>query len=148
MKFTKSTLFLAIGLCAALLSCNGQQNIAKGKIGGFYEISADGKEYNLINSTEKFYLDTLSYISYDDFEGVTIEANERGSYDLGFILNNQGAVKFKQMTKRNLNKQVCIVIQNEVIISAQIINVIENGEIVIDLNDEEEANELVDYLTN
>ena len=144
-----SALLLSVVFCSILISCGPQPNIVKGKVGGIYETNEKGKLYNLINTNEQFYLDTLSYISFDDFDVITKESTEYGTHKLVFRLNDQGALKFKDMTERNLNKQICIVIQDVIIVAANVAMIIENGEIAVSLNqNEDSANHLYWYLTN
>ena len=148
MKYTKLTSLLLVVLCSALISCGNQPNIPKGKIGGIYETVENGKLYFLMNTNEQFYLDTLSYISFDEFDVVTKGSTDYGAPQLGFRLNDKGALKFKRMTERNLNKKICIVIQDQIILAANVVMVIEDGKIEVNFNDDDDkVNQLFYYLT-
>jgi preprotein translocase subunit SecD len=149
MKYTKLALFLFVISCAILTSCGDQANISKGKVGGLYEAAIEGESYRLKNSDEQFILDTISFISFDDFDAVTNDGSENGAdYYLTFTLNESGASKFKRMSERNLNKEVYLVKYDEIIVAGQIVQVIADGRISLSIKGKDTANELFSYLTN
>ena len=96
-----------------------------------------------------FYLDTLSYISFDDFDVVRNEFNEEERvHVLTFHLNESGTLKLKDMTERNLDKQIFLVVQNVIRSNGHVVEVISSGEIQLTGGTEMEYNDIFNYLTH
>ncbi len=116
------------------------------KNGGLYEISDKGTEYKFYNNAQSFKLNTSTFIPFDDFERIQTEDSEESAHALQFILNKSGTEKFKQMTERNLQKQVCFVVDNKIMAAPIIQSIIANGFVQLNMPDKKTIDDIVKYL--
>ncbi|MEN7551754.1 hypothetical protein AAG747_27815 [Rapidithrix thailandica] len=123
--------------------------INPGKEGGIYEIANQGKEYTSYNPEQTYLLNPSTCISFADFESVQQEDSpyEGGSYRFIFKLNETGTLKFKEFTQRNLGKQVCLVVNNKVIVAPVIQEVIPSGLLSISMSDPQYVEEIKEYFS-
>jgi|JI10StandDraft_1071094.scaffolds.fasta_scaffold03922_16 preprotein translocase subunit SecD len=151
MRTLNMTLFIVGGLLI-LTGCQGQSGameINKTKVGGVYEIVDSGKEFKFYNSDQSFKLDTLTFISFANFEKVQrVKSPYEGVYSLSFKLNDKGKLKFKEMTSRNVHKQICFVMGDKIIAAPQVNDIIPNGQVSIMIADEKGIEEIIKYLKN
>jgi preprotein translocase subunit SecD len=123
--------------------------VNKGKIGGLYEISENGKAHKFYNSDQLFKLDTLTFISFEHFDKIYREESEfKGVYSLGFILTESGKRGFEEMTARNIKKQLCFVLEDKVIAAPIVHTSIPNGRVSVTVADERAIDRIIEYLSN
>lgn len=117
------------------------------KLGGLFETGDKGKKYNFYNSDRSVMLDTSTYISFSDFEEIQKERGPyRGVHKLNIRLNASGTLKFEQMTKRNVGKQIYFVIGEKVMATPVINEVVHSGEGSLLVTDQAGTGVLLDYL--
>ncbi|MCB0506464.1 MAG: hypothetical protein KDC58_13320 [Cyclobacteriaceae bacterium] len=149
MRIFDSTLLIIIGLLV-LTSCSGQSGVIeidRSKIGGLYEIDENGREYAFYNGKESFKLNTLTSISFTDFDQIIrMKPRFEGVYSLYFELNDIGILKFKEMTERNIGKPICFVIGNKIMAAPTVQVAIPNGQGEITIADKNTMDEMVNYL--
>ena len=116
-----------------LISCVDRSEpifINRTKKGGLYEINEDGKEFTFYNRNEKLKVDTSNAISFKNFEKLYSEnAPMDGLAVLVIKLDESGTSKLSTMTKRNMNKQLCLVIEDKIVSAPQVSEQIVNGEL-------------------
>ena len=116
-----------------LISCADRSEpitINRTKKGGLYEINEDGKEFTFYNRNEKLKIDTSNAISFKNFEKLYSEnAPMDGLAVLVIKLDESGTSKLSTMTKRNMNKQLCLVIEDNIVSAPQVSEPIVNGEL-------------------
>ena len=143
---------MTVTLFFALIQCNGQNTvkIKKDKIGGLFELSETGKIYKSYNEVQSYRLDTISCISFQDFESAKKEkaSYNKNLYVLEFKLNQSGKIKFEEMTKRNVGKQICFVIKDKVIIAPLLNSAITDGKISLSGAQKNIIEEIIEYLKN
>lgn len=100
------------------------------KQGGLYEINETGKELTFYNRSEKLKVDTTSVISFKNFDQLQSGNPPMDGIALLIIkLDETGTSKLKEMTKRNIKKQLCLVIEDKIVAAPQVSEVISNGQI-------------------
>jgi preprotein translocase subunit SecD len=135
MKHFKLALLFIVTSFSILTSCSIETYVIKGKIGGLYELSPDGETFGSSNSNENYLLNTQTYIYFDDFSTIYKELPRNESYyNIGFTLNEKGTLNFKDMTKRNLNKELSIIIQDEIIVRSNVVKQIVDGKVIVGLD--------------
>jgi preprotein translocase subunit SecD len=101
------------------------------------------------NTSESIIVDTTTYISFADFDGIK---KAKSPYDGVFVidceLNDKGAAKFKEMTSRNLRKQICFVIDDKIIAAPMINQTIPNGQIQMMIADKKGIELIMEYFKN
>ena len=122
--------------------------IKKGKAGGLFELSEAGKQYTFYNSAQILNLNTETFISFDEFTELSKGKSENDHFTLNFSLNESGKTKFKEMTARNVQKQICFVIKDKIIMAPIVTAAIPDGKVMVTLNNETDMQEIVDYLKN
>jgi preprotein translocase subunit SecD len=114
-----------------LMSCQGPVRpiaVKANKQGGLYETLDSGKAFSFYNNTITYTLNTDTYIPLSDFERLQVEEGTfEGMSVLNFKLNDAGATSFKNMSERNLNKQICLVVDGRVVTAPTLQGAITNG---------------------
>jgi preprotein translocase subunit SecD len=135
-----------------LASCNtqtGSSIISQNKIGGLYEINESGEIFSFYNSNEIFKLDTLSHIPFKYFESIQKQKSQYdGIYSVYIKLDPQGTLLFKEMTERNKNKQLCLVIDNKIMAAPMVTAIIPDGKVTLTIADKNGLEEIINYLKN
>ena len=67
---------------------------------------------------------------------------------LNFKLNESGKIKFEKMTRRNLGKQICLVIKDKVITAPILSMAITDGKINLSMLEKNIIEEIIEYLKN
>lgn len=143
---------MIVSVTLILTCCRQQRSVIvlhADRMGGLYEISENGMEFKYYNSDQVFKLDTLTYISLVKFDKIYREESPfRGVYSLGFELNETGKREFEEMTARNINKQVCFVLNGKVMAAPYVQTTIPNGRGSVTVTDEKAIDEMIKYLNN
>jgi preprotein translocase subunit SecD len=114
-----------------LMSCQGPVRpiaVKANKQGGLYETLETGKTFSFYNDTITYMLNTDTYIPLSDFERLQVEEGTfEGTSVLNFKLNDAGVSSLKNMSERNLNKQICLVVDGRVVTAPTLQGAIPNG---------------------
>jgi len=142
-----------LSLASALLvlfSCSPHRDaieINENKPGGLYELAQNGKQFKSYNSDESYLVDTTTFISFADFHYFEKqESDHEGTYSFNFQLTDEGTLKFKEMTGRNISKQICFIIGDKVVIAPIVQGIIPNGMVSVTIVDEKAAGEIIEFL--
>ena len=120
--------------------------IKGGKHGGIYEVTDSGTEYKFYNNTQTFKLNISTFISFNDFEWAQSANSDEGNYVLNFKLSESGALKLKQLSERNLQKQICLVVDSKIMAAPTIQTAITNGLVTLTIPDKKAFDEIIVYL--
>lgn len=105
-------------------------NINRTRQGGLYEINEDGKEFTFYNRNEKLKIDTTNVIFFKNFEKLySGNSPMDGVAVLVIKLDENGTSKLNAMTKRNINGQLCLIIEGKIVAAPQVSEPIENGKL-------------------
>jgi preprotein translocase subunit SecD len=131
MKKKPLSRIITLASLLLLMSCQGPVRpiaIKANKQGGLYETLDTGKAFSFYNDSVTYTLNTDTYIPLSDFERLQVEEGTfEGMSVLNFKLNVAGASSFKGMSERNLNKQICLVVNNKVVTAPTLQGAIPNG---------------------
>ncbi len=120
------------GILDTLKSISRNQKIKR--TNGIYEvIKGQNKNYNdSLRLVKEPYLD----FKYNYVKSVNEQATEYSGfyYNIEIILNPPGAKRFYKLTKKNVDKQLAIVVNNEIISAPTVGQPIEGGKILISGN--------------
>lgn len=151
MNMISKGLTLLTGLLI-LFSCSREDNriaINKTKKGGLFEIKANGKSLTFYNKKESIKVDTTTFVPFTDFDNLEeMKSPYEGVFVLDFKLNDKGTSKFKEMTTRNLGKQLYFVVDDKIVATPIINEEISNGRIQMMLADRNEVELIIQYLKN
>lgn len=131
-----------------LMNCSGDKIEFKSeKKGGFYEIGENGKKFTLYKSDQSVKLDTTTYIPFAEFDKISIEeSDDEKTHILDFKLNDLGSAKFKHMTERNLSKNICLVVNDQIMSAATVESVISDGKVHLMIEDKKGLDNIISYL--
>lgn len=119
--------------CAILISCGTSQEIVSFKKQssqtGFYESDVNGKEFPVLGDQSKtFKLKASPAISINQFETLKIaEECYKNGICVDFQLSEEGKLKYRELTKRNIHKQIFQVIDGVIIAEVTIMDEIRSG---------------------
>jgi preprotein translocase subunit SecD len=143
---------LLVNSIIIISSCNvqtGSSIESQNKIGGLYEINESGEIFSFYNNNETFKLDTASHIPFKYFESIKKQKSQYdGIYSVYIKLNPQGALLFKDMTERNKNKQLCLIINNKIMAAPLVTDIITSGQLTLMIADKNGLEEIINYLQN
>lgn len=143
----KTAIFLSFITVSCAASDSESIDFDKNKAGGLYEMSQTGEQFQDYNSTEIYYLNDQSHISFKNFESISRqEDNDYGSEGLLLELNPIGASLFSEMTNRNLGRQLCFVINDKVVAAPFVNSVIDEGSIVMDMGADGSLEDIIKLL--
>lgn len=132
-----------------LISCSGQDNrivLNKNKKGGIFESNVYGKSLTFYDKDESIKVDTSTFISFGEFAGIKRGKSPiDGVFVLDFKLNEIGTLRFKEMTNRNLRKQICFVIDDKIIAAPVISEEITNGQLQMMVSDKKAIDLIFEY---
>ena len=122
--------------------------IKKGQGGGLFELSENGKVYKTADGDESYRVDTVNFLSLDLVKEVIRKRqdDETGFYQLNFNFNPVGTTKFKEMTERNLDKKIIMIVKDKVIMSPVVRTIIADGKVSVTLTSQDELEELISNL--
>lgn len=148
MKKIKTALLLIV--VVTFISCDYDEKIEikKGQTGGLYEMNAMGKDFEYQQVGGSMKLDTVTFIPLSDLKEVIRKKqdNESGLYTLDFKLNPEAAKRFGEMTQRNLNRSICLVIKDKIVMAPIVNSPITNGEISLTVGSQDELEEIISLL--
>lgn len=149
----KKVKVIAILFCVhvCLLSCRSPETgigVAKGKVGGIFELNENGKGFEFRNDGHSIKLDTTSFISFDHFLSVKQEeAPIEKLYMVAFQLDEEGTTQLEKMSARNKKGSLAFVINNRVIsMPAVAAEPITTGELHLMIADKKVFDEVMQYL--
>lgn len=146
---TKNILAVAL-LSLLIVACTPpveRAEMGKGKVGGLYEISETGKAFIMSDGSDTLLLDTASFIPFDQFKFIQKEYDQFGRDAIGFTLNDEGAKVFEKMTERNVGKQLCFVVREEIIWAPMVQSPIPGGRLTVSMSDSVQIRRTYKYLT-
>lgn len=142
LTLTAALLVMGCGQPTSVIEIKSRKN------GGLFEFSDNGMKYKFYNDSMTYKLNTLTSISFSDFDRIQFENSPQGGYVLNFKLNESGTLKFKEMTERNLQKQVCFVVDDKIMAAPVIQAVITKGFVSLTINEKKNIDDIVKYLEN
>jgi len=133
-----------------LTSCVGPgKSIAfdKSKSGGLYEGSDAGIELRFRKDGQKMRVDTATFIPFVEFKSIRKDkANYASPFVLLIALNEHGTRLFQEMTERNVQKRIAFVIGDSIISAPIVQQELTNGLVQMTLSDEQELEEIINFL--
>lgn len=115
--------------------------------GGLFETAYEGKEISFYNRDEQMTVDTTSNISFKHFEQL-LRGNPPmdGMAVLLIKLDEIGTKKLRDMTTRNIKKQVCLIVNDQIVVAPIVSSAIINGqlELIMSIRDFEHLSTLLE----
>ena len=140
----KILLFLITSI--VFISCDYREVIMldNAQTNGIYERHPEGKTFEAYEGDQRFRLETTTCISSKDFKEVVREKQDDGGlYTLSINLTPQAIKAFKELTERNLGRELYLVAKGKVIMAPILRTPIENGQMSITVSSLDEMEELV-----
>jgi|SRR5690606_29432116 len=109
-----------------VIECNKNANA------GFYQTSSAGKNYTFNGDKREYKLDSINFIPFANVDFIMCE--ESGDIKtLNIMLDQEGQANFKIMSEDNIGKNICLLINNEIVAAPIVREPIVNGKMTIQL---------------